>query len=164
MSLASTQTRFDRRTLLRGTIAVAAASTFPLRRSYAGEALNSAGEKVMLSDTLIADLQKSIKGTVILPSNPEYEMARRVWSRGRRPPAGVDREMHLGRRYPGDGTVCPRQQYSHRCASCGGHNYDGDAMVDKGLVIDLGPFNNVGSGQDQEDRVRRRRIAAAGQS
>src|SRR3982751_1208888 len=74
-----TYARFDRRQLLRGALVVPAASAFP-GRSQAADAVSSKGEKVMLSDAAIADLQKSIKGTVVLPSSPDYDMARRVWS------------------------------------------------------------------------------------
>ena len=128
--------------VLRGAIAIAAASTFPLRRGYAGEAMGSAGEKMMLSDTAVADLQKSIKGPVILPSSPEYEMARRVWS-----PA-IDRRPALIAKCTSVADIQATVQFARSnniltAVRCGGHSYNGDSMADKGLVIDLTPLNGL---------------------
>ena len=47
----------DRRALLRGALAVTAATAMPLRRGHAGEILSNTGETVVLGESDIKDLQ-----------------------------------------------------------------------------------------------------------
>ncbi len=141
MPTPSTFARFDRRMLLRGALAVTAASWVP-RRSYAADAVSSTGETVMLSDAAIADLQKSIKGSLVLPSNPEYDTARRVWS------PNVNKYPALIAKVTSVEDIQATIQFARRhnlltAVKCGGHEYNGHGMADKGLTIDLGGFGGV---------------------
>jgi hypothetical protein len=134
--------RLERRTLLRGAIAVAAASASPWRTATAAPAVDNAGGKIALTDAHIADLQKSIKGKVILPSSPDYNEERRVWS-----PA-FDRKPALIVKVTSTKDVQAAVQFARThdiltAVRCGGHSYAGYSMVDNGMVIDLKPLNGV---------------------
>jgi FAD/FMN-containing dehydrogenase len=137
-----TSRRLDRRMLLRGAIAVAAASASPWRTASAASAVNNAGAEIELTDANIADLQKSIQGTVILPSSSDYNEERRVWS-----PA-FDRKPALIVKATSTKDVQAAVQFARAhdiltAVRCGGHSYAGFSMVDNGMVIDLKLFNGV---------------------
>jgi hypothetical protein len=134
--------RFDRRTLLRGALAMAAASSFPFDRSEAAEALGARGEKVILSDGDIARLRKSIQGAVILPGSPEYESARKVWN------PTIDNRPALIARCTSVADIRATLEFARHHdvltgVRCGGHGYSGYAVPEGGLVIDLSPFSGV---------------------
>jgi hypothetical protein len=134
--------RMDRRALLRGGIAVAASSALPWRSAHPGGALSITGDAVELSGAAIADLEKSLAGIVILPTSPDYDQARRVWS-----PA-YNRRPALIARCTSKADVQAAVQFarSHKLLTavrCGGHCSAGFSMIDDGFVIDLSPFNHV---------------------
>jgi hypothetical protein len=136
------RTPIDRRALLRGVLTVAAASCFPIPRGQAEEAIGSRGETVMLSETALNQLGHSIAGTMILPSSPDYESARKVWN------PTIDRHPALIVRCTSVADIQATVQFarSHHLLTavrCGGHSYGGYAMADHGLVIDLTPFSRV---------------------
>ena len=139
-----TQLRYPlaRRSLLRGVIGVAAATTFPLRWTHAGEALDSTGEKVMLRDSDLAELQKSIAGSVILPSSGNYEDARRLWNPAiNHYPALIAKCTSLD-----DMQAALQFARSHNVLTAirgGGHNYGGTGMADGGMTIDISGFKGV---------------------
>lgn len=134
--------RMNRRALLRGAIAVAAASALPWRSAHTGGALSISGDAVELSGAAIADLQNSLGGIVILPTNPHYDQARRVWSPAyNRRPALIARCASTA-----DVQVAVQFARSHNLLTavrCGGHCSAGFSMIDDGFVIDLSPFNDV---------------------
>ena len=137
-----TSSRVQRRTLLRGALAVAACSASPLRTVQAAPALNNAGAKIELTEAQIADLQKSIKGMVVLPSSPTYAEERRVWS-----PA-FDRKPALIVKATSTKDVQAAVQFARAhdiltAVRCGGHSYAGFSVVDDGMVIDLKLLNDV---------------------
>lgn len=134
--------RLNRRSWLSGSLAVAAASVFPARRGHAAEAKASTGEKVMLSEAAVADLQKSIKGDVILPSSANYDAVRKVWN-----PA-VDHYPALIARCTSVSDIQAAVQFAraHNLLTgvrCGGHGYDGAGMAHGGLTIDLAKFGGA---------------------
>ncbi len=137
-----TSSRFNRRALLCGGVAVAAASASPLRTASALPAMSNPGARIELTDAHIADLQRSIKGTVILPSSPNYNDERRVWS-----PA-FDKKPALIVKVTSTKDVQAAVQFARAhdiltAVRCGGHSYAGFSTVDDGMVIDLKPFNGV---------------------
>ena len=130
-----------RRSLMRGAIGVTAATAFPTW-SHAAEALGSTGDKVILSDSDLMDLQKSIAGAVILPSSPEYNDERRVWN------PEVDHHPALIAKCTSLEDIHAALQFarSHNLLTairCGGHNYGGTGMADGGITLDISPFNGV---------------------
>ncbi len=137
-----TSSRFNRRALLRGVIGVAAASASPWRTAQAAPALASGGAKIELSDAAVSDLQKSIKGTVILPASPDYERARRVWS------PVYDRKPALIANCTSLDDIKATLQFARKndlltAIRCGGHSSSGYSTVDGGLIMDISGFNGV---------------------
>ncbi|MCB2106653.1 MAG: FAD-binding oxidoreductase [Rhodobacteraceae bacterium] len=137
-----TSSRFNRRTLLRGGIAMAAASASPLRTASAAPAISNRDARIELTDGHIADLQRSIEGAVILPSSATYNDERRIWS-----PA-FDRKPALIVKTASAKDVQAAVQFARAhdiltAVRCGGHSYSGFSMVDDGMVIDLKAINGV---------------------
>jgi len=134
--------RLTRRSLLRGVIGVTAATAFPIGHGHAGEALGSAGGKVILSDRDLVELQKSIAGNIILPSSLEYDDARRLWNPAiNHHPAMIVKCTSLD-----DIHAALQFARSHNVLTairCGGHNYDGTGMAHGGVTIDISPYNGV---------------------
>ena len=140
--LSLSSSRFNRRELLRGAIAVAAASAVPWRSAHTAGALSITGETVELSGTAIADLQESLRGAVVLPTSPDYENARRVWN-----PA-YNRRPALIARCTSAADVQAAVQFARSqnlltAIRCGGHCSAGFSTIDDGFMIDLSPFNAV---------------------
>ncbi|MDE0801213.1 MAG: FAD-binding protein [Rhodospirillaceae bacterium] len=132
----------SRRSLLSGVLCVTAAAAYPLRHSHAGQALASTGEKILLSDGDLMDLQRSLSGPVILPSSLEYDAARRLWN-----PA-VDHHPALIAKCTSLDDIQAALQFARRhnvltAIRCGGHNYDGLGMANGGMTIDISGYNGV---------------------
>lgn len=132
----------SRRSLLGGVLSVTALTAYPLRQSLAGEALASTGEKILLSDGDLMDLEKSISGPVILPTSLIYDAARRLWN-----PA-VDHYPALIAKCNTLDDIQAAFQFarSHNVLTairCGGHNYDGLGMANGGMTIDISGYNGV---------------------
>lgn len=132
----------SRRSLLGGVLAVTGLASYPLRQSYAGEALASTGEKIFLNDSDLIDLQKSLSGPVILPSSLNYDAARRLWN-----PA-VDHHPALIAKCASLDDIQAALQFARRhnvltAIRCGGHNYDGLGMANGGMTIDISGYNGV---------------------
>ena len=139
-----TQLRYPlaRRSLLRGVIGVTAATVLPSWQSYAGEALAGTGEKIILGDADLLALQSSIGGSVILPTNPSYHDARKLWN-----PA-IDHLPALIVKCESLEDVQAALQFgqSHNVLTairCGGHNYGGTGMADGGMTVDISAINGV---------------------
>ncbi len=132
----------SRRSLLGGALAVAALSSAPLRRAYAGEAVGLTGERVFLSDRDLMDLQRSLAGPVILPSDASYDQERRVWS-----PIVDNRPAVIAKCTSLDDIRAALQfARSHNLLTalhCGGHSTDGISMADGGLTLDLSPYSGT---------------------
>ena len=95
-----------------------------------------------MTDEVVSQLNKKIRGNVITPANSEYEVARKVYNGmiDRRPAAivrcadvaDVRAAVNFARQ---DGlTVAIRG---------GGHNGPGLGVCDQGLVIDLSPMKGI---------------------
>ncbi len=140
--------RIERRAALKGALrsalVVTAASAFSGRHSLAADipAVGNHGKKVVLSDDAILDLQKNLRGAVILPSNPEYDATRRLWN-------GVfDLRPALIARCASAEDVqnAVRFARSHDllvAVRCGGHTYAGHSGCNGGMVIDLRPIDAI---------------------
>jgi FAD/FMN-containing dehydrogenase len=94
------------------------------------------------SETALDALRQRIEGRVIVPSDPGYDEARRVWNGliDRRPVAIVE---------AGSATdVAPTIRLASELGlplaiRGGGHNVAGNGTVDEGIVLDLGRLNAV---------------------
>ena len=141
-SLAHPRLNLGRRSLMRGALAVTALSSVPAWRGYAGEAVSLGGDKIFLSDRDLMDLQRSLAGPVILPSDAAYDQERRVWSpRVDNRPAVIAKCTSLD-----DMRAALQFARSHNLLTalrCGGHSVDGISMADGGLTLDLSPYSGV---------------------
>src|SRR5687768_1510686 len=98
-------------------------------------------EKV-LSDRSVDELQRSLTGSVIRPTDPEYDRVRRGFN------ALVDRRPALIARCVGvdDVVITLGFAQGHELEVAvrgGGHNPAGHCVCDGGLVIDLSEMRNV---------------------
>ncbi len=127
-----------RREFITTALTFTAASTFPEGNGFAADfpAVAGSGDKISLSEKAVVDFQKNIKGQVILPSNPEYEAARKVWN------GSFDRRPALVARCADVSDVVSAVQFARTnnillAVRGGGHSYSGQSATDGGMVLDL---------------------------
>jgi FAD/FMN-containing dehydrogenase len=95
-----------------------------------------------VQDGAVAELRAQVKGVVILPGEPGYDDARKVWN------AMIDRKPALIVRCQGvEDVVCAvnfsRRQDLRLSIRGGGHNIAGNAVCDDGVMIDLSSMRIV---------------------
>jgi FAD/FMN-containing dehydrogenase len=100
----------------------------------------------------VEELRRALAGDVVVPGDPDYETARRVWN------GAIDRRPALIARCAGvpDVVEAVRFARSERLAIAvrgGAHNVAGHGTCDGGLVIDLSPMRGVEI--DPEARIAR---------
>src|SRR5918995_2367284 len=94
----------------------------------------------------------ALRGRVVAPDSPEYDLARRVWN------GSIDRHPSLIVRCAGVADVLAAVQYARAsglpvAVRSGGHSFPGLSVADHALVIDLSPMKGVRV--DPETRVAR---------
>ncbi len=142
-----------RREFLRGAAIGAAASMVPLcRRLLASEARNEAPSAAGAAS--ISGLANRIRGRVILPTDPGYDSARRIFSWN---PA-TDKRPALLVRCAGRDDVRAAVEYARRAnlevaIRSGGHDVLGKSVCEGGMVIDLSPMKRIAI--DPKRRVAR---------
>ena len=99
-----------------------------------------------------AELAKTFQGELILPADPGYEGARRVWN------GTIDKRPALIARCTGAADVAAALRFARErdlplAVRGGGHSVAGTAVCDGGLVIDLSPMKSVSV--DPESRIAR---------
>ncbi len=104
----------------------------------------------------IANFKAALRGSLIQPSDPDYDSARSVWN------AMVDKRPALIVRCAGTADVLAcvalcRQHGLPLAVRGGGHNIAGSALCDAGLVIDLSGMRSV-----QVDPAARRAFVEPG--
>jgi len=90
----------------------------------------------------IEELQGSLRGSVLLPGEPQYEAARSIWN------AMIDKRPALILRCAGAADVRAGVNFAREhglplAVRGGGHNIAGSALVDDGLVIDMSGMRGV---------------------
>jgi FAD/FMN-containing dehydrogenase len=95
-----------------------------------------------LSDSALSDLRTSIRGQVVLPTDSEYDAARRVWN------GMIDRHPALVVRCAGVADVVAAVKFARAntlevAVRSGAHNVAGFGTSEGGMVIDLGPMKGV---------------------
>lgn len=108
----------------------------------------TAGSTV-LTEADITDLRASLRGELILPEDPTYDAARRIWN------ANIDKQPALIARCAGVTDVQQAVHFArahHLLVSVrgGGHSFPGTCIAANGLVIDLTSMHSV-----RVDPVRR---------
>ena len=96
----------------------------------------------MLTDAQVATLRTGLRGQVILPDDPQYDEARRVFN------AMIDRRPALIVRCTGAADVMACVRFGRErelpvSVRSGGHGVAGLAMCDDGLVIDLSQMKTM---------------------
>jgi FAD/FMN-containing dehydrogenase len=100
------------------------------------------GGESALSEAAVAELADRLRGRLLLPGNPDYERARRVWN------GLIDKRPAMIARCTGTADVMTavsfaREQGLLTAVRGGGHNVAGSALCDGGLVIDLSAMRAV---------------------
>ncbi len=95
-----------------------------------------------LEDSQVTDFQNGFAGEVILPSQADYDLARRIWN------ASIDRYPGMIARCRGVADVVRAVQFARAndllvAVRGGGHNVGGRAVCDHGIVIDLSVMRGV---------------------
>ena len=96
----------------------------------------------ILPDIVISDFAAQIRGEVVLPADPSYDVVRQVWN------AMIDRRPGMIVRCAGVSDVMQavslaRQHDLLLAVRSGGHNIAGNAVCDDGLMIDLSQMKSV---------------------
>ncbi|RJG11502.1 FAD-binding oxidoreductase [Massilia cavernae] len=90
----------------------------------------------------IEELQRNIRGALLLPGEPEYDEARKIWN------AMIDKRPAMIVRCAGSADVRAAVNFARDhglqlAVRGGGHNIAGSALVNDGLVIDLSRMRSV---------------------
>jgi hypothetical protein len=107
------------------------------------------GNDRALDDSLVNKFAAGLQGTLLRPSDAEYDAARKIWN------GMVDKHPALIARCAGTADVveCVRFAREHDVLVSvrgGGHNYAGKSVCNGGLLIDLSPMKGI-----RVDPVRR---------
>lgn len=99
-------------------------------------------ETTVLDAASIKALENNFRGTVIRPSDPDYDEARLLWN------AMIDRHPALIARCEGTADVIEAVRFAREnnlllAVRGGGHNVAGNAMCDGGIVIDLSQMKGI---------------------
>ncbi len=100
------------------------------------------GRDISLRASSVTDFDASLRGGVLLPGNPDYERARRVWN------GMFDRHPSLIARCTGATDVQRAVAFARdhgllTAVRAGGHSVSGKSTCDGGLVIDLQSMQGV---------------------
>jgi FAD/FMN-containing dehydrogenase len=95
-----------------------------------------------LETTVVDELSGSFRGELLLPTNPGYDTARRVWN------GAIDRHPACIARCTGVADVAAAVRFARArdleiAVRGGGHNVAGTAVCDDGIVIDLSTMRAV---------------------
>lgn len=90
----------------------------------------------------IDQLQRSLRGSLLVPGEPEYDEARKIWN------AMIDKRPAMIARCAGSADVRTAVNFARDhglplAVRGGGHNIAGSALVNDGLVIDLSRMRSV---------------------
>ncbi len=119
-------------------------------------AVTKEGADRVVEEAALAAFEAGFRGTLLRPGAPSYDDARRVWN------GMIDRRPALIARCIGPAdVVCAvnfaRDQDLLVSVKGGGHNITGNAVCERGLMIDLSPMKGI-----RVDPVRRTARAEAG--
>jgi FAD/FMN-containing dehydrogenase len=95
-----------------------------------------------VDSTLIEAFRQEFAGSVILPGDSGYELARRIWN------ASIDKHPGLIARCAGVADVVQAVKFAQSndllvAVRSGGHNVGGRALCDDGIVIDLSAMKGI---------------------
>jgi FAD/FMN-containing dehydrogenase len=98
--------------------------------------------RTVLTEADINEFRASLRGALLLPEDPTYEAARRIWN------ANIDKHPALIARCVGVADVRQAVDFArahHLLVSVrgGGHSFPGTCVAANGLVIDLTPMRSI---------------------
>ncbi|MHA2347157.1 MAG: FAD-binding oxidoreductase [Candidatus Hodarchaeales archaeon] len=104
--------------------------------------LTTSYEETFLTEDVIEDLRGLIQGDVLLPSDENYNQARKIWN------GMIDKRPALIVRCTGPADVIDAVKFARAnnllvSVRGGGHNVSGAALCDDGMVIDLSRMKGV---------------------
>ena len=114
------------------------------------------GGDAVLSRQAVEEFRSRLRGTLVLPTDKDYDVARRVWNgMVNKRPAMIARCADANDAAASVNFV--REHQIPLSVRGGGHNYAGKAVCDGGLVVDLSSMKRISI-----DRERRTARAQAG--
>jgi hypothetical protein len=137
-----------RRAFINATLASGAAVSLPGGAWAAAPAaadipaVGLSGAPTVLGKKPLAELQRRMRGTLILPAHPDYEKARRVWN------PMIDRRPALIARCANAADVATALTFAREhelllAVRSGGHSFPGYSTCDGGMMIDLSEWRDV---------------------
>lgn len=105
--------------------------------------------EMTLDEITVAELGERLRGSLLLPSDPDYDEARSVWN------GMINRYPDLIVQPAGVSDVTTSVDFARKndlllAAKGGGHNIAGNAVADGGLMIDLSPMDSVRIDPDEQ--------------
>ena len=138
----------DRRRFIGCSVAAAVAASLPYGRTWATRiagdvaAVRSGGGATTLATSDLQQLKDSLRGPLLLPGDPGYDVARHVRNQS------IDKHPALiiqpsGAADVRTAVVFAREKDLLLAVKCGGHSYAGKSTCDGGMQIDLSSMRGV---------------------
>jgi len=140
----------NRRHFLHSAVAAGVVSTLPMRAIWAqitdvtGEisAVTGAGASIAIEKTAVQELSDSLTGSLLLPGNDGYDIARHVLNRS------IDRHPALIVQPSGAADIQNAVNFARErelllAVKCGGHSYAGKSTCERGMQIDLSSYRHA---------------------
>ena len=140
----------NRRNFLHSAVAAGVASTLPMRAILAQMAevtgeisvVTGAGAEISLEKAAVQELSDSLTGSLLLPGNDGYDIARRVLNRS------IDRHPAMIVRPSGAADIQNAVNFARErelllAVKCGGHSYSGKSTCEGGMQIDLSSYRHA---------------------
>jgi FAD/FMN-containing dehydrogenase len=140
----------NRRHFLHSAVAAGVASTLPIRSILAQmtevtdeiAAVTGSGAQISIEKVAVQELSDSLGGSLLLPANAGYDIARRVLNRS------IDRHPALIIQPSGAADIQNAVNFARErelllAVKCGGHSYSGKSTCDGGMQIDLSSYRHA---------------------
>ncbi|HSM30470.1 MAG TPA: FAD-binding oxidoreductase [Woeseiaceae bacterium] len=143
----------DRRRFLQSSVAASVMAALPATQARAAlqallqisgdvRAVTGDRNEIMLERAAVQELADSLRGNLLLPGNPGYDVARRVLNQS------IDRHPALIVQPTGvadiqNAVTFARERQLLLAVKCGGHSYAGKSTCDGGMQIDLSLFRHA---------------------
>lgn len=100
------------------------------------------GNSQLLEPVMLHDLAASLNGHLLMPSDPDYDISRKVWN------GMIDRRPAVIIKCLDSSDVATSVKFARRynlltSVKCGGHNFGGLSVCDDGIMIDLSNMRTI---------------------
>lgn len=140
----------NRRHFLHSAVAAGVASTLPIRAAIAQltevngaiAAVTGAGAEISIEQAAVQELSDSLRGSLLLPGNAGYDVARRVLNES------IDKHPAMVVQPTGVADIQNAVNFARErelllAVKCGGHSYGGKSTCEGGMQIDLSTFRHA---------------------